>query len=161
MIAATFAASQASERSPSPGTTWRLLFAFGALNLGLGLAFFATGARLDPGGLRGPARHLRDACSAPIWVWLVHGEVPSARTIVGGAVVFAALLVHIGLEFKRRLAAADRCRGNCRRPIDSVDADGQVAASATKDRRILPVSAWSASGREHRRTGSAPWRTAV
>ncbi|TIU65993.1 MAG: EamA family transporter, partial [Mesorhizobium sp.] len=38
----------------------------------------------------------------PIWVWLVHSEVPSVRTIVGGAVVVTALLVHIGLEFKRQ-----------------------------------------------------------
>ena len=38
----------------------------------------------------------------PIWVWLVHGEVPSGRTIIGGAVVFAALLVHLALEFHRQ-----------------------------------------------------------
>jgi hypothetical protein len=34
-------------------------------------------------------------------VWLVHGEVPSARTLAGGAIIFAALLVHIALEFRR------------------------------------------------------------
>ncbi|RVD62738.1 EamA family transporter, partial [Mesorhizobium sp. M7A.F.Ca.ET.027.03.2.1] len=37
-----------------------------------------------------------------IWVWLIHSEVPSGRTIIGGAVVVTALLVHIGLEFKRQ-----------------------------------------------------------
>ncbi|TJV27835.1 MAG: EamA family transporter, partial [Mesorhizobium sp.] len=37
-----------------------------------------------------------------IWVWLIHSEVPSGRTILGGTVVVAALLVHIGLEFKRQ-----------------------------------------------------------
>jgi drug/metabolite transporter (DMT)-like permease len=37
----------------------------------------------------------------PVWVWLVHGEVPSARTLAGGAIIFAALLVHIALEFRR------------------------------------------------------------
>jgi hypothetical protein len=36
-----------------------------------------------------------------VWVWLVHGEVPSSRTVVGGLVVFVALIAHIGLEFRR------------------------------------------------------------
>ena len=26
---------------------------------------------------------------APIWVWLVHGEIPSQRTVIGGSIVFA------------------------------------------------------------------------
>ena len=38
----------------------------------------------------------------PIWVWLVHSEVPSGRTLAGGAIVFAALLVHIALEAARQ-----------------------------------------------------------
>ena len=38
----------------------------------------------------------------PIWVWLVHGEEPSERTLLGGAIVFAAVLAHIALEFRRR-----------------------------------------------------------
>ena len=38
----------------------------------------------------------------PIWVWLVHSEVPSLRTIIGGAVIFIALLVHLMLEFRRQ-----------------------------------------------------------
>ena len=37
----------------------------------------------------------------PVWVWLIHDEVPSQRTIIAGAIVFAALLVHIGLESRR------------------------------------------------------------
>ena len=53
--------------------------------------------------------------SAPIWVWLIHAEVPSARTIVGGAVVVTALLVHIGLEFKRQTTA--RAAGSHRRAV--------------------------------------------
>ena len=76
------------------------LFAFGALNLGLGLACFATGARLIPAAFAALLGTF-ETLLAPVWVWLVHGEVPSARTIVGGAVIFAALLVHIALEFNR------------------------------------------------------------
>ena len=38
---------------------------------------------------------------SPVWVWLFHGEIPSTRTLLGGAVIFTALLVHIALEFQR------------------------------------------------------------
>ena len=98
-IAACFAATQASGFITSAPDA-ALLFAFGALNLGLGLAFFATGARLIPAAyaaLIGTSEPLL----GPVWVWLVHGEVPSGRTIAGGLVVFAALLAHIALEFRR------------------------------------------------------------
>ena len=77
------------------------LFAFGALNLGLGLACFATGARLIPAALAALLGTF-ETLLGPIWVWLIHAEVPSTRTIVGGSVVFAALLIHLGLEFKRQ-----------------------------------------------------------
>ena len=56
-----------------------LLFAFGALNLGLGLAFFATGARLIPAAFAALLGTL-ETVLGPVWVWLIHGEVPSART---------------------------------------------------------------------------------
>jgi drug/metabolite transporter (DMT)-like permease len=77
------------------------LFAFGAVNLGLGLAFFASGARLIPAALAA-LLGTSEPILGPVWVWLVHGEEPSERTLVGGAIVFAAVLVHIALEFRRR-----------------------------------------------------------
>ncbi len=77
------------------------LFAFGALNLGLGLAFFASGARLIPAALAALLGTF-EPILGPVWVWLVHGEEPSERTIIGGSIVFVAVLVHIGLEFTRR-----------------------------------------------------------
>ena len=100
VIAAAFAATQASTFMVStPDMAW--LFAFGALNLGLGLALFATGARLIPAAFAALLGTL-ETVLGPVWVWLVHAEVPSTRTILGGAVIFAALLVHIGLEFSRK-----------------------------------------------------------
>ena len=82
-----------------------LLFAFGAVNLGLGLACFASGARLIPAAFAALLGTFEPVLG-PIWVWLIHGEVPSARTIIGGAVVFVALLVHLGLEFRRQATPA-------------------------------------------------------
>jgi len=37
----------------------------------------------------------------PVWVWLVHGEVPATRTLIGGAIVLGALMSHILLQFAR------------------------------------------------------------
>ena len=104
MLAAGFAASQASTFAVS-ASDMGFLFAFGVVNLGLGLAFFATGARLIPAAVAALLGTF-EPILGPIWVWLVHGEVPSVRTIIGGAVVVAALLVHIGLEFKRQARPA-------------------------------------------------------
>jgi len=78
-----------------------LLFAFGAINLGVGLAFFATGARMVPAALAALIGTF-EPILGPIWVWLVHGEVPSQRTLIGGGIVLAALIVYLTLEFTRR-----------------------------------------------------------
>jgi drug/metabolite transporter (DMT)-like permease len=100
VIAGAVAATQAGTFAVST-TDMGFLFAFGALNLGLGLAFFASGARLIPAALAALLGTF-EPILGPIWVWLVHGEEPSERTLVGGAIVFAAVLVHIALEFRRR-----------------------------------------------------------
>ncbi len=64
------------------------LFGFGAINLGMGLAMFAVGT-LEP-------------VLGPIWVWLIHGEVPGDRTIIGGTIVFLALFIHLLTDFWRQ-----------------------------------------------------------
>jgi drug/metabolite transporter (DMT)-like permease len=75
------------------------LSAFGAINLGLGLALFTFGARMLPAAIAALVGVLEPVLG-PIWVWLVHGEIPNDRTLLGGAVVFAALLAHLLYEFK-------------------------------------------------------------
>ncbi|MDN5927609.1 MAG: DMT family transporter [Hyphomicrobiales bacterium] len=100
IIAGLLAATQAGTFAVG-AADMGFLFAFGALNLGLGLAFFASGARLIPAALAALLGTF-EPILGPIWVWLVHGEEPSERTLIGGAIVFAAVLVHIALEFGRR-----------------------------------------------------------
>jgi drug/metabolite transporter (DMT)-like permease len=100
VFAACFASLHASTFAVS-APDMAFLFAFGALNLGLGLACFATGARLIPAAFAALIGTL-ETVLGPVWVWLIHGETPSARTVVGGLVIFAALLVHLALEFKRQ-----------------------------------------------------------
>ncbi|OCW55942.1 hypothetical protein AWJ14_11970 [Hoeflea olei] len=77
-----------------------LLFLFGAFNLGLGMALFATGARLIPSALAALISTMEPVLG-PVWVWLIHAEVPAPRTLVGGGVVFLALVAHILWQWRR------------------------------------------------------------
>lgn len=104
IVAALIAWTQAGPVAVSAGE-YGLLFAFGALNLGLGMALFASGARLIPASVAALLGTF-ETIAGPIWVWLIHGEIPSARTVIGGTVVLAALVVHIFLQFQRQVGAA-------------------------------------------------------
>ncbi len=83
------------------GTDAFLLFLFGALNLGLGMAFFATGAPLLPSALAALIG-VAEPVLGPIWVWLVHDEIPGARTLIGGGVMFVALVAHLVWQFRQQ-----------------------------------------------------------
>ncbi len=78
-----------------------LLVVFGAVNLGLGLALFVTGARLIPAALAALIGTIEPVLG-PIWVWLIHQEIPSSRTLLGGAVILAALLIHLMNDWRRQ-----------------------------------------------------------
>lgn len=87
-----------------------LLFLFGALNLGLGMALFTSGVRMIPAAfaaLLGTA----ETMLGPFWVWLVHDEVPSSRTIVGGAIILTALVAHILVQMKGQRRARPAALG--------------------------------------------------
>lgn len=81
-----------------------LLFAFGALNLGLGMAFFVTGVRLLPSALAALVG-VAEPVLGPLWVWLVHSEVPGHRTLAGGLLVCLALLTHLYWQLRGPLSA--------------------------------------------------------
>jgi len=77
---------------------WQLpvLAVFGA-SLGLGLALFPQGARLIPSAyaaLLGTA----ETILGPLWVWLFLSETPSPRTIIGGAMVLAAIVGYLAWQ---------------------------------------------------------------
>jgi drug/metabolite transporter (DMT)-like permease len=77
------------------------LAAFGALNLGAGLALFSYGARMLPAALAALVGTLEPVLG-PIWVWLIHAEVPDSRTLTGGGIVFFALFIHLLYEFRSK-----------------------------------------------------------
>lgn len=76
------------------------LFVFGALNLALGMMFFVTGVRLLPAAMAALIS-TAEPVLGPVWVWLVHGEVPVGRTLLGGAIVIAALLAHLAWQLRQ------------------------------------------------------------
>lgn len=75
------------------------LFVFGALNLALGLMCFVTGVRLLPAAIAALIS-TAEPVLGPVWVWLIHGEVPASRTLVGGVMVIIALLAHLAWQMR-------------------------------------------------------------
>ena len=71
---------------------WGIFFALGVFQMGLGLALLTVGARLLP-----PAEvallSLLEVVLGPLWVWLAYSERPTTATLVGGAVITAAIVV--------------------------------------------------------------------
>ena len=79
--------------------SYALLAIFGVFEFGLAFVLFAVGAR------HLPAAHtsligLLEMVLAPLWVWLVVGEEPGSRTLVGAAIVLVAIGVHAAGELR-------------------------------------------------------------
>lgn len=110
VLAAGAAALLAPGFAVGPGEMG-LLFGFGALNLGLGLALFVTGARLVPAAVAA-LLGVAETLLGPVWVWAALGEVPGPRTLAGGAMILAALLGHLGWQ----VAGGRRGAGDASRP---------------------------------------------
>lgn len=74
---------------------WQLpILAVFGISLGLGMALFTQGARLIPAAfaaLLGTA----ETILGPFWVWLFLEETPTPRTVVGGAIVLAAIVAYL------------------------------------------------------------------
>lgn len=78
-----------------------VLAAFGLVNSAIGLALFTLGARLLP-AIETALIGSLDAPLAPLWVWLVFNETPSASTMLGGAIVFVAVVSHVVATARRQ-----------------------------------------------------------
>ena len=72
----------------------------GVIQMGVGMAFFTLGSRHVPAAEL-TLLSLTEVVLGPIWVWLWIGETPRLWTLLGGAVVMAALIGH-GLSGMRR-----------------------------------------------------------
>lgn len=77
-----------------------LLALFGIVNFAIGLPLFTYGAKLLP-AIETALIGAVDAPLAPFWVWLAFNETPSTGTIMGGALVFAAVATHLVVGERR------------------------------------------------------------
>ena len=73
-----------------PDVLWLALF--GAGQIGLGLILLTIGARIIPAA-QVALISLLEVVLGPLWVWLAVGERPGLATIIGGAIVVAAVTV--------------------------------------------------------------------
>lgn len=76
-----------------------LIALFGIVQNAAGLALYTFGSRRIPAAEATLLAAL-EVPLAPVWVWLIIGEVPAMQTLIGGGVVMAALFGHIALEFR-------------------------------------------------------------
>jgi len=98
--AALLAATQASSFQVTL-PEFGILIVFGVCNLGLGMALWATGARLIPSAfaaLLGTA----ETMLGPVWVAIFHHEIPGIETVIGGLIVLAALLGYLLMALRRQ-----------------------------------------------------------
>jgi drug/metabolite transporter (DMT)-like permease len=85
----------------SPGAAGARDVAFlatlGITQIGLGFVFLTIGARLVPAG-EVALITLLEIVLGPLWVWVFLSERPAAATLVGGAIVLAAVMLEARTE---------------------------------------------------------------
>jgi drug/metabolite transporter (DMT)-like permease len=91
VVVLVVAAPFAHPSDAGPRDLW-LLVALGVGQIGLGLVFLTIGGRLIPAA-EVALITLLEVVLGPLWVWMFLSEQPSASTLVGGAIVLAAVAV--------------------------------------------------------------------
>ena len=76
------------------GREFVYLALFGVTQFGMGLLLLTTGGALISAG-QAALINTMETPLAVFWVWLAFGEVPAAASLVGGAIVMAAVVGHV------------------------------------------------------------------
>ena len=71
--------------------------------IGFGFALFMRGAPWVP-AVGQTVLAQTETVFGPIWVWLLFGEAPASTTLIGGAIIFIAVIA-MGVCQRRRDAA--------------------------------------------------------
>ena len=82
-----------------------ILALFGVLQVGMGLTLFTLGSRYLPSGQASLIATLETPLM-PFWVWLAFHELPSARAMIGGALVMGAVVLDIMADNRARASEA-------------------------------------------------------
>lgn len=77
----------------------------GAVMMPVAFWCLAAGPRYLPAAVVGMF-YLLETVLAPVWMWLIFGEVPTTATLVGGTIIVAALGAHSAWENSRRQSTA-------------------------------------------------------
>jgi drug/metabolite transporter (DMT)-like permease len=91
------AAAPFAQLAPVGAKDLTLLATLGICQIGLGFVFLTIGGRLIPAG-EVALITLLEIVLGPIWVWAFLSEQPAAATLVGGAIVLAAVLLQAKSE---------------------------------------------------------------
>ncbi|WP_371224415.1 DMT family transporter [Roseovarius sp. 2305UL8-3] len=78
-----------------------IAFSMGVFQVGLGLVLYTLGSKSVPAAEL-TLLSLAEVLLAPLWVWLVLGEVPTLLTMIGGAVLLAAVAGNAVSGIKRK-----------------------------------------------------------
>lgn len=103
-LSAVMGFAMARQPGVTPGEI-ALLAPFGLLTIGFAMALYMAGARRIPPAEVGLISML-DVASGPALVWLAFGERPGTPTLLGGALVVAALLWHLAPDLRLLARAA-------------------------------------------------------
>ena len=92
MIAAAVALAVLGQVLLVPGREIAIALAMGAVTLAGGMLLYTAGSRVVPAA-QSTLLSLVEVLLAPVWVWLFLGETVSRGTLIGGAVLLAAVVV--------------------------------------------------------------------
>ncbi len=82
---------------------WGTVTFLGIFQIAIAYAFMVRGVR-GVGALEISLLLLLEPVLNPVWTWLVHGEQPSGRALLGGAVIIAATAINAWAGSRRRAA---------------------------------------------------------
>lgn len=88
------------------GTDWLILAYLGVVQIALAYILLTYGLRRVP-AFEGSLLILTEPTMNPVWAWLVHGEVPGAWALVGGALILGSTVGKSWTE-RRRSGSPDR-----------------------------------------------------
>ena len=88
-----------------PQASYGWLAISGLLQMPLALLLMTVGTRFLPAA-EVSLFLLLETILAPIWVWMVIGEVPPEATLAGGVLILVTLIVHTVVGFKRDSSSA-------------------------------------------------------
>lgn len=100
IVSALVLGAQGLPLAPSAHDIW-ISLAMGAVLLGLGMTLFTAGSRVVPASELALLAMI-EIVLAPVWGWLVLGEVPGLVVLQGGALIMAAIVLNAVSGMTRR-----------------------------------------------------------